>query len=125
MLRNGYGGTIDRKGAQIRFGQACQGAVAEACHDLGLLLLSERPNKDDYSATRMHFSKACDLALAQGCYNLAVMLATGIGGSSNLLKAQELFSRACNMGYSDGCDYLASSAKDRNKTEEIHSNWAL
>ncbi|MEM6681536.1 MAG: tetratricopeptide repeat protein [Pseudomonadota bacterium] len=85
---------------------ACDGGVADACSNLGVLYRDGQGVSQDPDRAAMLHQRACDRGSMTGCTNLGEMYANGYGVSKDTVIAGELFQRACSGGVYFACHNL-------------------
>lgn len=96
--------------ASVLFGKACDGGLAAACNNLGLLVAEGLGGERDGPRGQSLFRRACDGGSLLGCRNLGLMLADGRGVPVDSLGATIAFGKACNGGLGFACTNLGMLA---------------
>ena len=63
--------------------KACDGDIAEACHNLGVLYALGKGVKQDYDSAKRYVFKACALGFQDGCDYLNKMIAADENDEKN------------------------------------------
>jgi TPR repeat protein len=92
----------DPKVAEVAFGKACDGGVADACALLGNL---KSKDDSDMKSALPYYSRGCDLKDGVSCHVIGLTLFYGLGVSPDRAQALTAFTRACTLGYKESCAY--------------------
>jgi TPR repeat protein len=96
----------DRSKARAYYERACNGGLAGACFDLGLLLV-DGGGEDDQAAAVKAYEQACDGGEMGGCVNLGVLYTKMAGEDDVSAEVFLLYRRACDGNSAVGCHNLA------------------
>lgn len=90
-------------GARKAYQAGCDGSLAEACLNLGVMVAAGDGGREDDRSARGFYDKACSLGLAAGCYNLGQMQLRGEGGAVDVRAARQSFDAGCQGGLAPAC----------------------
>ena len=93
----------DLFGARKAYQTGCEGNLAEACLNLGVMVAAGDGGREDDRSARGIYDKACSLNLAAGCYNSAQLQLRGEGGAVDIRAARQGFDTACQRGLAQAC----------------------
>jgi len=93
----------DLTSARILYTKACDGGLAHACNNLGLLLEQGRGGDKDLAQARTRYEKACASSLSAGCHNFARFLSQGLGGPVDSKQALRHYEQSCQQRYAPSC----------------------
>ena len=91
-------------------GSACKGHLAEACVELGLLMMDGNGVPSDPVGAVRHFETACQSGHLRGCGALGLAALHGKGVPRDGRRAAELLGRACHAGDPEACEAFAPLA---------------
>ncbi len=86
--------------------RACEGGVAEACHNLGAMAEAGEGRPPDAAMAAAAYERACRSGASRGCTALGVLFTQGRGVEQDDAKAAALYARACDEGDAHGCTLL-------------------
>ncbi len=97
-------------GVASALGSACKGNLAEACVELGLLMIDGSGVPADPAGAGRLFDSACQAGNLRGCGALGLSALHGKGVARDVRRAAELLARGCHAGDPDACEVLAPLA---------------
>jgi TPR repeat protein len=103
MYDNGQGVKQDYFVAADWYKKACDGIVAKACFNLGVIYYKGQSVKRDYFVAADLSKKACDGGFAKGCGMLGIMYSEGQGVKQDYFAAADFFKKACDGGEAASC----------------------
>lgn len=115
----GLGVEQNRPVAEILYRQACNGAVAKACLDMGLLALAAI-DQSGYQDAAMAFQRGCQLGQVDACEQHALSLDIGNGIIANRAAAEALRRETCQRGGVAACRSLARSLLEPDRSQVEH-----
>jgi TPR repeat protein len=108
--------------AKAAYKKACDGKVAAACVNLGLL--QEKQTPPAWKDAAKSYEKACKLGHMKGCNNLGVAYENGAGVSQSFVSARTHFKQACDKKQPTAC-YNLGLLFSYGKGVKLHDQTAL
>ena len=110
--RNGIGVPRDAIQAESYLGIACEGGLADACNDAGMMKMVGDVVPEDKEGGFALFTKGCSKDHIGACYNLGLAYANGDGVERDNNQAREYFVFTCERGLSLACDRLEAARQN-------------